>query len=81
MRKACYYPRMTTTQKKFAVRLYLVSTTVATFLLGGIVVAEAYIRWSLNQNFTLLGNSGLVGVCCLVLGLMLGVVYLVSHEK
>jgi hypothetical protein len=46
-----------------------------------LVVAEVYIRWALNQNFTLLGGSGLPSIALLVLGLMLGQMYLGSREK
>jgi hypothetical protein len=49
--------------------------------LVALVVAEVYIRWALNQNFTLLGGSGLSSIALLVLGLMLGQMYLGSREK
>lgn len=46
-----------------------------------IIGAEAYIRWALNQNFSLLGGSGSLGLCILVLGQSWGLVYLLTHEK
>lgn len=72
---------MTPSQKKLVVRFYLAFTVVTAVGLLGLIGAEAYIRWALNQNFTLLGSPSLIGVCGLVLGELWGAVYLLTHEK
>ncbi len=43
-----------------------------------LVVAQAYIRWKLNQNFTFLGEAGLPSLASLLLGQILGLLYFVK---
>jgi hypothetical protein len=62
------------------IRFVVGFTILSAVGLVALVVAEVYIRWALNQNFTLLGGSGLSSIALLVLGLMLGQIYL-SREK
>lgn len=40
-----------------------------------LVALEVYVRWTVNQDFSFLGGSGLLGLCILVLGLILGLIY------
>lgn len=55
--------------------------TVLTFLgVVGITVFEAYVRWKLNQNFSVLGANGLAGLAILVAAQMLGLVWLSRQE-
>lgn len=72
---------MTPSQKHLVTRFLIGFTLLSAVGLAALVVAEVYIRWTLNQNFTLLGGSGLLGIALMVLGLMLGQVYLVSRDK
>ncbi len=46
----------------------VVSTLLSTLALFSLMGLEAYVRWSINQNFTFLGDSGLLGLSLLVLG-------------
>ena len=56
-------------------RLSATAAVVFTVVLAGLTVAEAYVRWRMNQDFSFLGGSGLLGLCILVLGLVLGLIY------
>ncbi len=72
---------MTPSQKHLFSRFFIGFTLFSAVGLAVLVAAEVYIRWTLNQNFTLLGGNGLPSLALLVLGLMLGQTYLVSREK
>jgi len=63
------------TRGNFVYRLSAAAATVSLLVLAGLVVAEAYVRWSMNQNFSFLGDSGFLGLSILTLGLVLGLIY------
>lgn len=53
-----------------------VGATVLTFLgVVGITAFEAWVRWTLNQNFSVLGANGLAGLAILAASQMLGLVW------
>ncbi|OGG57066.1 hypothetical protein A3D71_02820 [Candidatus Kaiserbacteria bacterium RIFCSPHIGHO2_02_FULL_55_20] len=64
-----------------AVRWFCVGATILTFLgVAGITVFEVYVRWTLNQNFSVLGGDGLAGLAILVAAQILGLVWLSRSE-
>ena len=63
------------TRGNFVYRLSAAAATVSLLVLAGLVVAEAYVRWSMNQNFSFLGDYGFLGLSILTLGLVLGLIY------
>ena len=63
------------TRGNFVYRLSAAAAVVSLLVLAGLVVAEAYVRWSMNQNFSFLGDSGFLGLSILTLGLVLGLIY------
>lgn len=48
---------------------------------AGLIVAQIYIRWAINQNFTLLGGYELETLTASVFALILGLVYLHRSGK
>ena len=47
----------------------------------GFIGLEAYVRWSLNQNFSFLGGEELPALTLASFGLLLGLVYLHRAHK
>ncbi|MBI4079987.1 hypothetical protein HY414_02060 [Candidatus Kaiserbacteria bacterium] len=72
---------MTNIQRKVALWLYLVATAISYISFIKLVGLEAYVRWSLNQDFTFLGGFGLEALGLLVLGQTLGLLYLLRSER
>jgi len=50
----------------------VVSTALTFTVLLVLIAAQAYIRWKLNQNFTVLGEAGVPALAILLLGQILG---------
>jgi hypothetical protein len=46
---------------------------VLTFIL---IIAQAYVRWSVNQNFTFLGGNALEALTLAAFGLIWGLAYI-----
>lgn len=63
------------TRGNFVYRLSATAALVFLLALAGLTTAEAYVRWSMNQNFSFLGGSGLLGLGVVALGLVLGLIY------
>lgn len=61
----------------YAVIMWLyVGATALTFLgAAAITVFEVYVRWIINQNFSVLGGNGLAGLMILLGMQMLGLVW------
>ena len=72
---------MSNNMRKFIQWFCLVAAVVSYLGVAGLVIAEVYVRWTLNQNFSFLGGSGLGGLSLLALGQILGLVYLLRSEK
>jgi hypothetical protein len=51
------------------------STVVTCLALSALVIAQTYVRWKLNQNFTFLGEAGIPSLAALLLGQILALVY------
>lgn len=51
-------------------RIGIISTILSGVLFFGIILCELYIRWKINQDFTLLGNLELPALAMLLLGLI-----------
>ncbi len=47
----------------------------------GLIGFEAYVRWSINQNFTFLGGDELPALTLASFGLLFGLVYLHRAHK
>ena len=72
------------TREKQGHLLFMLAAVVA--VLGvlatfGFIAFEAYIRWSLNQNFTFLGGDELPALTISAFGLLLGLTYIHRAHK
>ena len=54
----------------------LIVAVVAVVITFGLIVAQTYVRWSLNQNFTFLGGNELEVLTVSSFALLLGLVYI-----
>lgn len=59
----------------FVYRLSAAMAVVFSVALVALIIAEIYVRWTLNQDFSFLGSTGVLGLSILVLGLTLGLIY------
>lgn len=59
--------------------LALIMAILSALAVVGIVGAELYVRWKLNQNFTFLGGDSLAALIIASVGLILGLAFL--HRK
>jgi len=62
--------------QKFINMFASITAVVGVVLAFGLLGFEAYIRWTLNQNFTFLGDGGLPALIVASFGLLYGLVYL-----
>ncbi len=71
------YKHMHDPEKKRKVAFIFTLIVAKLALLGVLffVVAEAYVRWKLNQNFTFLGGFGTESLVLLLLGSIWGLLY------
>lgn len=61
---------------KMSVHRFVVLTTLLNFLaIVCFTIAQTYVRWKLNQNFTFLGDWGLPSLVILFLGQSLGLLF------
>lgn len=72
---------MDTHSRKRFLYWYTVWTALSYVLLVALVVAQAYVRWKVNQNFSFLPGAGFETIVAIVFGQLAGLVYLVSREK
>ena len=56
--------------------LYVIATIVTFFGVAGIVAFEAYVRWTLNQNFAFLDGNALAGLAILLAAQMIGLAWI-----
>ena len=59
----------------------VVITALWMLIVAGLIIAQIYIRWSVNQTFTLLGGFELEALTFSVFALVLGLVYLHRSGK
>lgn len=62
---------------RFSIGTFVVSS----LLLFGFIVAQAYVRWTINQNFSFLGGFGLEALSLLVLGQIIALSYIHRAER
>ncbi len=62
-------------------KLYTWTTCISIIALIILSIAQAYVRWKLNQNFTFLGDLGFPSLAILVLGELLGRAYLMKGRE
>lgn len=72
---------MTAGMRKFVLWSYIIATVISYVFVMKLAALEAYVRWSLNQDFTFLGGFGLEVLVLLVLGQTLGLLYLLRIDK
>lgn len=60
---------------------YGVWTVISYALFLVLVVAQGYVRWKINQNFSFLPGAGFETLAAVVFGQLLGLVYVVSRER
>jgi hypothetical protein len=70
---------MTQLKRNKVFLLYIVALCLTFVVFFGFVAAEAYVRWSLNQNFSFLGG-GLLPIGVLLLGQFGGLAYLLKSD-
>jgi hypothetical protein len=61
--------------------LTFISALLSVLALIGFSGAQAYIRWTTNQNFTFLGESGLLSLAVVATGLLVALSYLYRQER
>jgi len=59
--------------------LALIMAILSALAVAGIIGAELYVRWKLNQNFTFLGGDSLAALIIASFGLVLGLSFI--HRK
>jgi hypothetical protein len=62
--------------RTLVVWLYMIATALTFLAVAAITVFEAHVRWSLNQNFSVLDENGLAGLAILLAAQMIGLVWL-----
>jgi len=72
----CYTTLMIT---KILTWVSLITAVLSVVAVAGIVAAELYVRWKLNQNFTFLGGESLPALIIASFGLLLGLNFV--HRK
>ena len=72
---------MTAAHGRLATLLYFIVSILSFFTLLVLVGLTAWIRWSVNLNFSFLPGFGLGVLMLLVLGELFGLVYLLKSEK
>ena len=60
--------------------LALVLSVVAILAAFGLIVAQVYVRWSLNQNFTFLGGNVLEALLIAGFGTLLGLIHIKNRS-
>lgn len=55
--------------------LYIAATALTFLGFAAITSFEVYVRWLINQDFSVLGGNGLLGLAVLVAAQMLGLVW------
>lgn len=69
------------TKQKVVFWLSLSTTTLSALALFGFIIAQTYIRWTVNQNFTFLGGFELEALTLLVLGQVAMLAYIHRSEN
>ena len=59
--------------------LSIITAIISVLAVVGIIAAELYVRWKLNQSFTFLGGDSLAALIIASFGLTLGLAFL--HRK
>jgi hypothetical protein len=75
----CYTLGMNSSLRHKVFWFYLAATVVSIVILLAFTGAEAYVRWSVNQNFSFLPGAGFEALVVLVLGELLGLAYLLKE--
>jgi hypothetical protein len=59
--------------------LSIITAVVSVVAVAGIIGAEIYVRWKVNQNFTFLGGDSLAALIIASFGLVLGLSFVHRH--
>ena len=62
-------------RRTFASWFTIVTMCIAALLLVGLMVAQAYIRWKINLNFSFLGGNVLEALLLFILGQSIALLY------
>lgn len=68
-------------RERFTFIMGVVIAALWMLLVTGLIIAQIYIRWTINQSFTLLGGFELEALTFSVFALILGLVYLHRSGK
>jgi hypothetical protein len=76
--QGCYAIGMATNSegKRPVMLLALILSILAIIAAFGLIVAQAYVRWSLNQNFTFLGENVLEALLLSGFGSLIGLLHI-----
>ena len=61
--------------------LSMIVAKISLVVVFGVIAFEGYIRWTVNQNFTLLGGFELEALTICAFALLLGLTYINRAEK
>jgi hypothetical protein len=69
---------MTNSKRGVLLYAYIVAVGVTFTAFLALLVAEAYVRWTLNQEFSFLGGAGLQTLAILLFGQFAGLAYIIK---
>ena len=69
---------MTSSSRNKAFWLYVIALCVTFVVFLVLIALEAYVRWTLNQNFGFLNGQGLLSLAILAVGQFAGLAYLLK---
>lgn len=72
---------MTVSRRNTLVLIYIVVLCITFVLFVALLMAEAYVRWTMNQNFSFLGGSGLQSLAVLLFSQFAGLAYLLKTDS
>lgn len=68
-------------QERFLTNAAVIATIVFAIAVAAIIIAQIYVRWSLNQNFTFLGGGELETLTFSLVVLVLGLLHHFRKSK
>lgn len=72
---------MTTSRRNTLVLIYIVALCITFVLFAALLIAEVYVRWTMNQSFSFLGGSGLQSLAILLFSQFAGLAYLLKADS
>jgi hypothetical protein len=67
--------------RRFTYKLARTTAIISLIALVVLIISQLYVRWNINQNFTLLGGNELETLTVSVFALVIGLVYTHREER